>query len=149
MVWRAALPAIVIQIAVACDGGRATRAHTLPKCDGSVDSMVVGVGVRVTPTFGWEPECRMAATVVVRTSDFEQMWFVDSDWALAPGLRYGEVPRGATVLVAAKPLMAGVEYEVALLPPAAGADLLPILGSKRFTPSLLDFPTGDQRRPAP
>ena len=116
----------------ACSGTHATGVPELPQCTGSVESITVSAGT--TPTISWQPECRMAALAVYRADGSESMWFFNTDWRSAPGLRYGTVPSGAEVVVAAKPLTSGVAYVVDIMPPAGGSGPVPVFGRRPFTP---------------
>ena len=122
----------LVTVGGGCGGDGGTGPDDIPQCMRSVESVSVSSGT--TPTFSWQPRCRMAALIVHRADETETTWFISSGWAIAPGIRYGSPPAGAEVLVAAKPLVPGVEYVVAIMPPAGGSGLIPVLGQQQFTP---------------
>lgn len=108
------------------------QAPTCRRVTRSVRTLEVSSGT--TPTFTWRPECRLGALSVRRANDSEVMWYINTHWQLAPGIRYGAAPTGALVRVAPKPLEGGVRYVVYVMLPAYATSRVPVLGSERFTP---------------
>lgn len=126
------IPILVAQIAVACSHGHSVVAAGQSECSGSVDTLLVTSGI--TPVFTWTPACRLGALSVYRVADTNVMWFVSSDrYDLRSGVRYGKVPSGLTQGQAAKPLEAGTEYIVNIMPPVGGP-IAPVFGKASFIP---------------
>jgi hypothetical protein len=91
-----------------------------------VRTVIVGPGT--TPTFSWTPACLAGSVIVLRAAPVGDrpagtVWSVTSESGIAPGLRYGVTPSGATVTHAAEPLTSGVLHSVNVIvdpcPPGA------------------------------
>ena len=113
---RRLLLALAVLFAAACKDGSGPK--PLPFCS-EVRGVIVSVGT--TPTISWTPACLAATVVVMRApSDASQppaaVWSITSDGGIAPDVRYGVTPPGATVTHAAEPLASGVLHSVNVIP---------------------------------
>jgi hypothetical protein len=101
--------AATLPLLVAC-GGDGTGPDNAGPCTGDV---TVSVSAGTTPTFTWEPECRVIALLVEQGAS--DMWFLEGmGQGIASGVRYGTVPPNAVAEDPALPLVAGTTYEVIL-----------------------------------
>ena len=96
-------------VAIACDGGTSLG----PECT----NVSIQVSAGTTPTFTWTAECRASALRVYRTT---LIWSVEAlpnavgvPVPFGPPVTYGVTPP-STSASAPEPLVAGVEYVVAL-----------------------------------
>lgn len=98
----------------------------LTSCSDSIDPEslpVCGVGVTLTvssgttPTFDWNPSCRVGFLSVEETSgsDLWSIFGVNMTNAIAPGVTYGLVPEGAVQSVPPEPLSPGTTYQMAII----------------------------------
>lgn len=99
--------------ALGCGGDDDEPAAPLPRCTGAVE---VTVGTGTTPTISWTPRCLVTRISVYQPlSAANERWRVLSTAGIAPDVRYGTTPRGATLVVGPDPLVAGTEAAVELL----------------------------------
>lgn len=112
----AARLAVVSVLAIAlgaCSGDEsATEPAELPECTGTV---ALRVGPGTTPEFSWQPACRLASVLVEPTQRGlgGDHWSIYSEAnTIAPPLRYGVTPQGATLRRDPRSLSAGVQYRV-------------------------------------
>ena len=85
----------------------------LPECSGPVTLEVTSGR---TPTFSWEPACRLSFLVVELDAGGGDVWAVltRGENALAPPVTYADTPAGAETLTPALPLTSGTAYRVAV-----------------------------------
>ena len=102
---------VALSAALACSSDPAAPDSDLEACTGPV---TVHVSAGTSPTFDWEPECRLFFINVERGAGDEWLVHSEGENAIAPPVRYGEVPSGATERAPAVPLEPGVTYDVTL-----------------------------------
>ena len=116
----------------ACGDDGPTEPEILPECTGNVDVHVSG---GTTPEFSWTPRCTLFFVLVEPVGGGAGRWEVESEGGnrIAPGVRYGEVPKGAKQFQAPAALIRGRTYEI-ILYRYTGPGRQPILaGAKTFT----------------
>ena len=127
-----ALYGIAIVAGLACSSDPAGPDTSLPECAGPV---TVEVSSGTSPTFDWDPECRLFLVLV--ELDGGDQWLVLSEGrnAIAPPVRYGVVPDGAVEDEPAIPLEPGKTYDVALFRwTGPGGDDGELVANRDFTP---------------
>ena len=98
-------------LALSC-GCDSTAPVDLEDCPAAV---TVAVGSGTTPTFSWQPTCRLGF-LIVETADGSDLWLVitEGENGISPPVVYGAVPAGATQPASAGTLQPGTAYKVAL-----------------------------------
>ncbi len=99
--------------------------------------VTVGVSAGKTPTFSWTPACGLALLTVQTTSGATDLWGIVTPGmnAIEPGVRYGEVPDGATESMVSVPLASGTSYRVTVSRFTSPADEVgQVIGTETFTP---------------
>jgi hypothetical protein len=72
------------------------------------ESVTLSVVAGPTPTIDWTPKCTVYGLMVIQPqAQMTLRWEITSEVGIAPGLRYGQAPRGATVGAAPEVLLAG------------------------------------------
>ncbi len=126
------LAATLPALALACGGG-----STEPLAECTIEPIELSVAGGTRPWISWDPPCRLGYLTVQRplppslgSLGVEPQWTIRSDGrAIAPPVRYGVAPRGATELVTPRQLVGGVSYSVVVDRNGGG-----VLGSGIFTP---------------
>lgn len=121
--------AVLAMAAVACSDDDATGS-SLPECSSSVNLTVTGGN---QPVFSWTPECRLFSVGVELTSTGEDQWLVVSESGentIAPGVRYGQTPEGATQAIAPRNLIPGETYIVVAI--SVVSNIQGLAGSAEF-----------------
>lgn len=101
------------------------------------ESLNFAVTPGINPTISWTPSCSIAQLRVIRNSDDTEVWsFVAPSNAVLPSVAYGQAPLGTTETTEAAVLLfdQGYTVRVAVLDP--DSDLLIVVGSAEFTPTL-------------
>jgi hypothetical protein len=129
-----ALGSVIAAAFVACKD-EPTAARGLPLCTAPV---AVTVSAGLTPTLNWSPACRVSTLRVRHAADGSPVWSLFADpldeRAIAPGVRYGDVPPGVFgPLQPAPPLEAGTSYVLILTAIAIPIGELEV-GREEFTP---------------
>ncbi len=102
---------LLLAIIVSCSSDSPNEPIVLEECNTDV---MIKVSSGTTPTFTWEPICKVSWLLVEEGSS--DQWFIsnpDSN-TIAPGVVYGIVPESANENSEAKPLVKGTTYEVIL-----------------------------------
>ena len=122
-------PLVVVLLAMAGCSDGATGPDNIEPC--TVNSVTVSVSSGTTPTFTWTPACRVLMLLVEQEATDQWLLEATGD-GIAPGVRYGTVPPGATARDPAIPLQAGTTYEVILFrgPPESAV----IIAIEEFVP---------------
>ncbi len=90
-----------------------------------------------TPTFSWTPACGLAVLAVEAVNGGADQWSIVTPGmnAIEPGVRYGEVPDGATEATVSVPLASGTSYRVTVSRFTNPADEVgQVIGTEAFTP---------------
>ncbi len=108
---------------------------TLPDCGLGVN-LTVSSGT--TPTFDWNPECRVGFLSVQETGDTDlwSIFAVNMTNAIAPGVTYGLVPEGAVQDGPLEPLSPGTTYfmGIVVFEPEGQDENFEIVATAMFTP---------------
>ena len=118
-------------LAAGCGDDDAAGPDGLAPCTGTV---TVSVSAGTTPTFSWAPAC--AAYGLIVEEGASDRWFLRATGAagIAPGVRYGTVPAGASEDgEAAVPLVAGRTYDVSVFRGTTDNNAT-LAGNAEFTP---------------
>lgn len=102
--WRGAL--LVVAATIGCGDSLD------PTIGADCQAVAIQVSGEPAPQFTWAPACRMGQLEVVLFEPTQVVWHLTSDSSIQSGVRYGTVPAGAGVVVAAQPLVAGERYFV-------------------------------------
>jgi hypothetical protein len=87
-----------------------------PAC-GPLDHLIVVAHQGLVPDFEWAPDCDIGSLHIGRRDLGQIVWWIqtsDSTNAFRQPLRYGQLPRTATIVHPAVPLQAGVTYEISI-----------------------------------
>jgi hypothetical protein len=126
------IPGLLLAIAACSSNGPTGPDATLPECSGPVS---VDVSSGTSPTFDWTPRCRVFFLLVELGAGDE--WLVMSEGinAIAPPVRYGQLPAGAVQREPATPLVPGQLYDVNLARwTGPGGDDGVLIANQEFTP---------------
>ena len=99
-------------LALSC-GCDSTAPVDLEDCPAAV---TVAVGSGTTPTFSWQPTCRLFFLIVEPADAGTDLWLVifRGENGISPPVVYGAVPAGATQRASAATLQPGTAYKVGL-----------------------------------
>jgi hypothetical protein len=118
---------------LACNGSTSPA----ESCNGTIQVTVQPDGAN--PTFDWAPACGISRVTVTRVSaqpddPLTIVWAftVPESSPIAPTIRYGTAPSGATITVQPKALAVGVQYRVEVSQ-TLGGDVLTASGNTVFT----------------
>lgn len=106
--------AAALSIALIAGNGCSTQGPNLPACTGPV---TVTATSGTSPTFSWTPACQLEGLTVALPGPGAIVWSVASPNqtnSIAPSVRYGRTPAGATLVTGATALSAGSSYGVTL-----------------------------------
>ena len=121
-----------LSTALACSSDPAGPDTTLPDCTGPV---TVEVSSGTSPTFDWEPACRLFLVLVELGGSDQWIVLSEGENAIAPPVRYGIVPDGAVEQEPAIPLVAGQAYDLGLFRwTGPGGDDGELIANRDFTP---------------
>lgn len=101
-----------VAIVAACSSDEPTGPGTLSECTGDV---VPAIGTGLEPVISWAPGCKLSLVLVEDSEGGGDVWGVEAAGnSIEPGLRYGEVPEGATELEPPALLESGKSYRLVL-----------------------------------
>ncbi len=133
MQWKYMIALCVVPALTSCSDS--TDPGSLPVCGVGV-TLTVSSGT--TPTFDWNPACRVGFLNVEATggSDRWGIMGVNMTNAIAPGVTYGLVPEGAVQAAPPEPLSPGTTYQVGIVvvEPEGQDENFEIVATATFTP---------------
>lgn len=133
MQWKHMIALCVVTTLTSCSDS--TDPRSLPVCQ-FVGIVTVSSGT--TPTFDWNPACRIGLLTVeqITGSDGWSIFGVNMTNAIAPGVTYGLVPEGAVQNAPPEPLSPGTRYHVVILvlEPEGQDENFKLVAIARFTP---------------
>jgi hypothetical protein len=104
---------------------------TSPITEGCIQNVEIAVLPEANPAFAWAPSCGISSLSVVTVPSDPgvsevTMWAfsVPENSPIAPGIRYGSAPNGATVWTQSRPLVTGMTYRVRVALTLGGDGLL-------------------------
>ncbi len=132
---RPPIPFVILGAALALSCGcDSTAPADLDDCPAAV---TVAVGSGTTPTFSWQPTCRLFFLSVEPADAGTDLWIVitEGENGISPPVVYGAVPAGATQLASAATLQPGTAYKVSLVRfTGPEDDFGEIIAVQEFTP---------------